>query len=113
MPISATTDDTLMMRPQRALSIGRATARHTLQVPRRLVATTSSKSSGFMRRISWSRVMPALLTAIPIGPRDWLTFATAASTASPSATSQHSATARPPSSSMALTVSAAPSAPER
>ena len=55
---------------------------HTLQAPRRLVAITASKSSGFMRRISWSRVMPALFTAMSSRSCSWVIAATSASTAS-------------------------------
>jgi len=71
-----------MMRPERRFIIGFTTALHTLQAPRRFVATTASKSSGFMRRISWSRVMPALFTAMSSPWCSCTIEATSASTAS-------------------------------
>jgi hypothetical protein len=53
-----------------------------------LVAITASKSSGFMRSMSWSRVMPALLTTTSSRPKRSTTSRTAPSTASKLETSQ-------------------------
>ena len=52
----------LMIRPSRAFIIGRAAARVNRNVPRRLMLITASHWSSFMRTITLSRVMPALLT---------------------------------------------------
>ena len=56
------------MRPPRCFSIGCSAAWHSVKVAVRLVASTASQSSRFIRSSSWSRVMPALLTRMSIRP---------------------------------------------
>ena len=58
----------LMIRPPRALSIGRVTAFVIQKAPNRFVSRTSRHASGLIRMIRSSRVMPALLTRMSIFP---------------------------------------------
>ena len=59
----------LMIRPDLARSIGRVTALSVQKAPNRFVSSTSRQSSGFMRMIRSSRVMPALLTRMSTLPK--------------------------------------------
>ena len=51
----------LMIRPPRALSIGRVTAFVIQNAPNRFVSRTSRHASGLMRMIRSSRVMPGVV----------------------------------------------------
>src|SRR6218665_1659228 len=53
-----TTLEMLMMRPKRCFIIGRMAARLTRKTAFRLVSSTASQSSSFMRMARVSRVMP-------------------------------------------------------
>ena len=76
-----------MTRPDRLRTMAGATWRHMRNAPRRFVAMTVSQSSGFIRRIRPSRVIPALFTRMSIAPcRSRIPF-TAVSTEAGSATS--------------------------
>ena len=94
-----------MMRPLRWLIIGLSTAWQSVNAAVRLVASTSSQSARFMRSISWSRVMPALLTRMSIRP--WR--ATRVRRPAPRAKRRRSsrpspASARPPAATISSTV---------
>ncbi len=52
-----------MMRPKRCFIIGRIAARLSRNTALRLVSSTASQSSSFMRMASVSRVIPALFTS--------------------------------------------------
>ncbi len=75
------------MRPLRALSIGRLTARVQRNTPVRLRSITLCQSAVFIRISRPSRVMPALFTSTSIRPSRSSTAFTIASTCSSSATS--------------------------
>ena len=57
-----------MIRPARCFIIGRSTACAQANAAVRFVARTASQSAGFIRTMSWSRAMPALLTRMSIRP---------------------------------------------
>ena len=57
-----------MMRPRRCRIIGFSTACVSANAAVRLVASTASQSSRFIRSINWSRVIPALFTRMSIRP---------------------------------------------
>ena len=65
------------IRPRRCFSIGLSAAWHSEKAEVRLVAITSSQSARFIRSMSWSRVMPALLTRMSSRPWRATTSATA------------------------------------
>ena len=58
----------LMIRPARCLTIGLSTAWAQANAAVRLVASTWSQSSRFIRSSSWSRAIPALLTRMSTRP---------------------------------------------
>ena len=93
-----------------AFIIGRAAARVKRNVPRRLIFSTASHCSSFIRSIMLSRVMPALLTRICSPPQ----FLTTSSTTSPTRCAvgdvAGEGSATPPAARMAATVSARVSA---
>ena len=96
----------LMIRPRRLFIIGRAAARVNRNVPRRLMLITASHCSSFMRTMTLSRVMPALLTRMSSVPHSLTTSSTTSPTRSLSVTSQAIGSAVPPAARMAATVSA-------
>ena len=71
-----------MIRPPRALSIGRVTALVIQNAPNRFVSRTSRQASTVIRMIRSSRVMPALLTRMSTLPN-----ASSAALTTPSAAS--------------------------
>jgi hypothetical protein len=73
--------------PARRFSILRATARHVLNGPRRLVSMTVSQSSSLIRAMSVSRVTPALLTSASMSPSSASTCSTRATASSGTETS--------------------------
>ena len=68
LPICPDTLDMLMIRPARALIIGRITARVMLKAPVRLTVRTSAQALSVIRMTRSSRVMPALLTRMSTRP---------------------------------------------
>ena len=66
----------LMIRPPWPFIIGRAAARVNRNVPRRLMFSTRSHCSSFIRTIMPSRVMPALLTRMCRPPHACTTSST-------------------------------------
>ena len=74
------------MRPKRCFIIGRITARQRRNTALRLVSSTASQSSSFMRMARPSRVMPALLTSTCRPPCCLTIASTAASTPAASVT---------------------------
>ena len=86
-----------MIRPPCCFNIGRIAACDSRKVAVRLVASTASQSSRFMRRSSWSRVMPALLTRMSRRPNLSTMAAGSRSSATPSVTSRLTASLRPES----------------
>src|SRR6187402_44712 len=95
----------LMMRPERALSMGWRTAWVSRNAPVRLVRSTSSKSASFMRRTSPSLVMPALLTRISSLPKCARTAFAADLMESSEATSRAKVAAVPPAASISALTS--------
>ena len=78
-----------MMRPRRSFIMRRRHALDRRNTAVRLVAITSSQSSGFMRSSSVSRVMAALLTRmVGISPA-WSSSASSASMEAGTADIQH------------------------
>ena len=84
--MSATTEVMLMMRPERAFSIERLTARVHRNTPVRLRSITLFQSEVFIRISRPSLVMPALLTRTSRRPDFSSTVLTMSSTWSSSAT---------------------------
>ncbi|MMZ67292.1 hypothetical protein D1872_298650 [compost metagenome] len=64
-----TTEEMLMIRPERCFIIGRVTALIPLNTPFKFVSMTSSNSSSFIRIIKLSLVIPALFTRMSILPQ--------------------------------------------
>ena len=91
------------MRPERALSIARLTARVQRNTPVRLRSITLCQSALFMRISRPSRVMPALFTNTSRRPSFSRTAFTIASTCSSSATLAWWAQAWPPAAWIAAT----------
>ena len=91
----------LMIRPARALSIGRVTALVIQKAPKRFVSRTSSQASSVIRMMRSSRVMPALLTRMSIWPNASSAALTTPSAVSGARASPWMASARRPSASMA------------
>ena len=85
--------------------IGRAAARVKRNVPRRLMFSTASHWSSFIRRIMLSRVMPALLTRICRPPHIFTTSSTTSPTRAESVTLQAKGSATPPAARMPSIVS--------
>ena len=103
--------DMLMIRPARALSIGRAIARVIQNGPDRFVSITASHSSPSIRISRLSRVMPALLTRMSTDPRPSSAAFTIASHASrPWLVSPWIVTARRPAPVISAATSSAASA---
>ena len=75
-----------MMRPQLRSTMPSMTCFVTLKRLLRLVLMTASQSALLILRNTPSRVMPALLTRISIGPTSRVTFSNAATVESQSAT---------------------------
>ena len=87
-----------MIRPVLAFIMPRIAARHRLIDAVIFTSSTESQSSSFIRINNPSRVMPALLTRIDIGPASALAASTRPATASRSDKSTASAKARAPRS---------------
>ena len=105
------TRDNLMMRPERALIIGRAMARVIQNGPDRFVSMTASHSSSPIRMSRLSRVMPALFTRMCTDPRPSSAALTIASHASrPADVSPWMAVAVRPSAVISATTASAASA---
>ena len=96
----------LTMRPRRAFIMPRSTALLVRKTPDRLVSRIACQSSSFIRISSWSRVMPALFTRMPIGPTLPATSSSTASTEAGSATSSTRPT--PPCAARRAPMAAAP-----
>ncbi|MNT61421.1 hypothetical protein D3C72_1990660 [compost metagenome] len=75
-----------MMRPLRAFIMPRMTALLVRNTLVRLVSMIDAQSSSFMRISRLSRVMPALLTRIEIGPNSLAMPSSTASSAAASVT---------------------------
>ncbi len=78
------TDEMLMIRPVRALSIARLNALVTRNAPFKFVFSTVSQSASAMRISKPSRVTPALLTRMSTLPHSARIFSAAALTAAAS-----------------------------
>src|SRR5690606_29761479 len=100
---SAEVLDRFTIRPQPALTMYCCTARDTRNAPRRCTDITASQSSTVILNSRLSRMIPALLTSTDGSPSPLATRATAACTADSSPTSAPTASARPPSRSIAST----------
>ncbi len=98
------------MRPQRARIMPRSAALVQRNAERKLVSSTCSKSVSDICMISLSRVVPALLTRIAIGPSASFDAAKRRETSSSWLTSAWTAMQRLPISSMVAFTSAAASA---
>ena len=98
-----------MMRPLRALSIARLTARVQRKTPVRLRSITLCQSPVFMRITRPSRVMPALLTSTSRRPCRSNTAFTIASTSASSATLAWKLQAWPPAAPISATTASAAS----
>ena len=96
---------TCSRRPLPWSRIARAAWRLTDQVPRRLIAMTSSNSSGVMLSSVRSRTMPALLTTASMPPNCSTAVAISRSAIASSATEPGHATAEPPAAVMSETTS--------
>jgi len=108
LPDAPTTLVMLLIRPKRCFIIGRMAARLAPNTAFRLVPSTASQSSSFMRMARVSRVIPALLTSTCRPPWVLTRLSISASTAAPLFTS--SATPREPAKAdSACEILAAPS----
>src|SRR5687768_7824246 len=96
-----------MIRPLRWRIIGFSTACVRANAAVRLVASTASQSSRFMRSINWSLVMPALFTSTSRRPCRSSAPDTSRSIAPASETSTAAASAFPPAAAIASIASAA------
>ena len=98
-----------MMRPWRALSMLRLTARVQRKTPVRFRSSTWRQSCVFIRISKPSRVMPALLTSTSSRASRASTVFTIASVCSSSATSARTLQARPPAAVISATTDSAAS----
>ncbi len=104
-------EPTRISRPPSPCSRNRAAAaRPQVNVPRRWLVTTRSKSSSVVLRSVLSRSAPALVIITSSRPNSETARATSASAISDPPTAPTSATALPPASTIDFTVSSATSA---
>ena len=103
LPATPETEPILTILPYRPRIMGREAARHAVKTERRLTLITSSKSSSLIRRISPSRVIPALLTRISSLPAVSAIFSTVSPSAFLSPRSQVWNSADPPAALISST----------
>ena len=110
LPCRPTTLDIVTIEPRFLRSSLREAARQTWKVPPRLTSMTRSQSSGVIREIRLSRVIPALATRFQrSSPRASSAWSTIAAACSGSATSPPIATAVPPAAVISATTASAAS----
>ena len=90
----------LMILPRPRAIMPGATARAQRNIDVRFVASTVSHSSSLTSTVFFSRMMPALLTRMSMGPSAFSASFTAAVTWAPCVTSSRSAQALPPADSI-------------